>query len=336
MNRTLIAIIVSLLAAAPVSAAVSISWTPAPDAQGNTPAGYISYDLMVTTDANVQYDGLGVMELRIDTGNPADIYQNVLGQDTGPPNPAFFDAFPPLEFDSYVTMPVGYGVVGAAVDVGGPSPRPIVFNDQTADIAWGATGGAFSGPGTFQMARITLADTASGSWSLKAWELDSNAASFAGRIRPEPTLYGDVNGDGFVGGLDFTTIITNWGSTGDGDLDGDGNVGGADYTEVITYWGTSLAPGDMGSLPPMPPDIPFGWPEFSLMTAIITNWGEYHSGWEWGDVSGDGFVGGDDLNMLLTAWGSGGFPPEPPSGIPEPATLSFLLIASLPLLKKRR
>ena len=64
------------------------------------------------------------------------------------------------------------------------------------------------------------------------------------------TIPGDVTGDGYVGGLDLTTIITNWGMTAatlaDGDLSGDGTVSGPDYTEVVTYWGT-------GNPPPEPP-----------------------------------------------------------------------------------
>ena len=61
-----------------------------------------------------------------------------------------------------------------------------------------------------------------------------------------PQLPGDVNADGYVGGLDLTTIITNWGINPatrlQGDLSGDGTVSGPDYTEVITYWGTGTPP----------------------------------------------------------------------------------------------
>ena len=72
---------------------------------------------------------------------------------------------------------------------------------------------------------------------------------------PEPAtlLPGDVNGDGYVGGLDLTTIITNWGmnpaTREQGDLSGDGFVTGHDYTEVITYWGTGTPPPEPGVIP---------------------------------------------------------------------------------------
>ena len=61
-------------------------------------------------------------------------------------------------------------------------------------------------------------------------------------------LPGDVNNDGFVGGVDATTIIGNWGMTGagrtDGDLSGDGNVGGPDYSEVLSNWGNGSLPAE--------------------------------------------------------------------------------------------
>ena len=59
-------------------------------------------------------------------------------------------------------------------------------------------------------------------------------------------LAGDVNDDGFVGGVDVNRIITNWGMTGasreDGDLDGDGTVSAPDYTEIMTNWGAGTLP----------------------------------------------------------------------------------------------
>ena len=86
-------------------------------------------------------------------------------------------------------------------------------------------------------------------------------------------LPGDVNGDGYVSGLDLTTIVTNWGmnpaTREQGDLSGDGFVTGHDYTEVVSYWGTGTPP------------------------------------------------------------------PEPPSGIPEPATLGLLIMGGLAILRRR-
>jgi hypothetical protein len=54
---------------------------------------------------------------------------------------------------------------------------------------------------------------------------------------------GDVNGDGWVGGVDLNRVINNWGQTGlgreGGDLNDNGTVDGPDYSEIQSYWGTS-------------------------------------------------------------------------------------------------
>ena len=59
-------------------------------------------------------------------------------------------------------------------------------------------------------------------------------------------LAGDVNNDGFVGGGDLNSIISNWGLVGatriQGDLTGEGDVGGADYNEVLGNWGAGTPP----------------------------------------------------------------------------------------------
>ncbi len=66
-------------------------------------------------------------------------------------------------------------------------------------------------------------------------------------------LPGDVNLSGHVSGDDLAIIITNWGMTGatreQGDLSGDNTVSGLDYTEVITYYGTGVFPGEPGTIP---------------------------------------------------------------------------------------
>ena len=65
-------------------------------------------------------------------------------------------------------------------------------------------------------------------------------------------LPGDVDDNGYVGGVDLTIIITNWGMSPatrlEGDLSGDDTVSGLDYTEVITYWGTGTPP-EPGAVP---------------------------------------------------------------------------------------
>lgn len=59
-------------------------------------------------------------------------------------------------------------------------------------------------------------------------------------------LSGDVDGNGYVDGVDTTIILSNWGlqdATRDmGDLNGNGTVEGSDYSEVLVYWGTGELP----------------------------------------------------------------------------------------------
>ncbi len=54
-----------------------------------------------------------------------------------------------------------------------------------------------------------------------------------------------------------------------------------------------------------------------------------------GDLDADGDVDADDLQIVQDNWGAG-YPTEPPSGIPEPATLGLLLMGGAALLKRRR
>ena len=82
-----------------------------------------------------------------------------------------------------------------------------------------------------------------------------------------------------------------------GDLNGDGFVGIDDLNIVLGNWNQNVNPGSE--------------PE--------------------GDPSGDGFVGIDDLNVVLGNWNAG----STPAVVPEPGTLTLLMLCGLTTLRYR-
>ena len=68
------------------------------------------------------------------------------------------------------------------------------------------------------------------------------------------------------------------------------------------------------------------------LTVVLTNWGLSDMALPQGDLTGDSFVGADDYTQILTYWAnSNQYTP-----IPEPATLGLLIIASLTILAATR
>ena len=73
------------------------------------------------------------------------------------------------------------------------------------------------------------------------------------------------------------------------------------------------------------------------LTIILEYWGQSVTGREQGDLNGDFFVAGDDYSEVLTYWGTGTPPPPLTTPMPEPATLMVLLAAgSLLMICRRR
>ena len=194
--RRITKILLSLLMIAVVvefaHAGVTMHWAQAEDLGGNTPTGYFSWDLMATTTTN-----LAMQELIVSTGVLGDIYQNT-GSGSAlytEPNPANFGSVPALEFDTYVTFsawpyPTPTMVFGGATDI---IPGSVLtFNTQNLNVSWIPMFGNNTGPGTFQVARVTLKDTADGTWQFRGWQTGGiDAALFGGSIvdgvpLPEP------------------------------------------------------------------------------------------------------------------------------------------------------
>ena len=72
------------------------------------------------------------------------------------------------------------------------------------------------------------------------------------------------------------------------------------------------------------------------LTVILTNWGRFGMTRRQGDLTGDGFVTGDDYTEVLTYWGTGIPPQSVITSVPEPATLGLLLLGGLVLLRRKR
>ncbi len=114
------------------------------------------------------------------------------------------------------------------------------FSSPTAQLTTAPIG---SGEGYFAVTNTILDGTSY-----------DNFRYHSGATPPTP-FYGDVNLDGFVGGVDMTRILANWGVPSpvysQGDVSLDGVVGADDFNAVLNNWGA-------GTLPPEPPEAPGG------------------------------------------------------------------------------
>jgi hypothetical protein len=135
-----------LLAAGAASADLSFSLVPVDNTNGDAEDPLFSttwdtYDMVVTVTGD---DDWTAAEALITVDAPATIFQHPFeNADQSPPNPAFFGAFPSLEFDSYFSAPGGIGFASAAV-----------VTPTSMEAAWFDT--VDSGDGDFVLARITV------------------------------------------------------------------------------------------------------------------------------------------------------------------------------------
>ena len=162
----------------------------------DTLTGYTTADLQVTTDSDWHSAAL-LLEL-----TQGSIYQDPVGGATSP-NPALFDTFPTLVYDTYVAADGNTAVIaGGAGDVYGDVYQ---FDTVELDVSWFST--ATDEIGTINLGRITLSDDAVGTWSLKLrndagetfFSLD-NAFTDGELASPPPpvdqAVDGDFTGDG--------------------------------------------------------------------------------------------------------------------------------------------
>jgi spherulation-specific family 4 protein len=72
------------------------------------------------------------------------------------------------------------------------------------------------------------------------------------------------------------------------------------------------------------------------LNIVLSNWNQNVTPGDLlsGDATGEGFVGVDDLNLILSNWNAGA-PPTDGAVIPEPATLTLLTLGGLAILRRR-
>lgn len=177
-------------------------------------------DGLVTTDLLVHGDPSDTMTsqqlfLELDEGH---FWESEVGEN-GPPNAAFFDSFPELEFDTYVAVggrtsgeqdQLGsLSTDGGAVDLMTEDERDTHSsnllldsdvadggNDQLISINWfPSTGVEIAGdPDGLFIARITLSEDASGEWRLRSGMDEPEEAFFVNQYGEDSDVFRVENG----------------------------------------------------------------------------------------------------------------------------------------------
>ena len=103
-------------------------------------------------------------------------------------------------------------------------------------------------------------------------------------------------------------------------------IGGQEVLLDDIYWGDSLN-GDLNG---------DGYVGLDDLDIILNNWNKHvvSGNLAYGDVSGDGFVGLDDLDIVLNNWNNG--TPPTPSAIPEPASGLLFVLASMCVARRSK
>ena len=71
------------------------------------------------------------------------------------------------------------------------------------------------------------------------------------------------------------------------------------------------------------------------LSIILTNWGQSGMARYQGDLTGDGFIGGDDYTEVLTYWGTGTPLVAALASVPEPTVLLLVTFGALAFLSRR-
>ena len=233
--RCLVTLIVALAACCPANADLGIQFGLVDNSDVESLAGYVTQDLVVSTTT----DWL-TAQIILTVADPPSIYQDIYGGMQSP-NPILFDVFPSLAYDTYISS----GTLAETCNTFPPAGlggTQSVFDEGLLSIAWGTTN--TDEIGDLALARITLADNATGTWDFQVTAAPAPGPKLitSGRI-VDGVIYlgGDVSADGFVGQDDLDILLDNWGASVPAgnlpDLSGDGFVGQDDLDVVLRDWG---------------------------------------------------------------------------------------------------
>jgi len=113
----------------------------------------------------------------------------------------------------------------------------------------------------------------------------------------------------------------------------------ADFDALVIHLNSSLSDAQLdGLFSPLVGDLDGdGFVGINDLNIVLANWNQnVPPGDPAADPSGDGFVGIDDLNEVLGNWNAGTPPGQANSNIPEPATLGMLSAAGIMFLRRSR
>jgi hypothetical protein len=239
------------------------------DVSGANLANTVTNDILIDTAAGELIGAIQIW-LQLDAGTGT-IFQHPFGANT-PPNATQFGLVPALPFDTFVASGVPTNdfvpvIAGASADLGSPGTGgAAIFDADTLDATFGPQAGqATGGANDFLVARITLANTANGTF-----DLDAEFSSPNPRVRLDWVVTNGIISPGGPPPLPGIDVLGNGMSIGDGDTtpslldDTDfGNVAqGAVETRSFTINNTGTAQLDLGD-----PDVGMLGP-FSVLGAF--------------------------------------------------------------------
>lgn len=167
---------------------ISMWVEPGSEATGTQMAGYVTQNIMIDTDT----DWLSA-QLVVLPDAPDQVYQELVVGNINPQaplSPMFFPVYPGLEHDSWVWNG-NYGVsvdLAAAVDLGYGA---IVFDLDMIAIGWNTK--ELTETGIRSIAQITLAEGATGTWSLSVTSSPAEVGPIV-TVGPDAELQGVIVG----------------------------------------------------------------------------------------------------------------------------------------------